>query len=196
MVKKFYRTQAAKPAARRYCKSHGVVNTNMLECRPIFLSAGATIMHCPFCQMADTKVVDSRLVAEGGQVRRRRECQQCKERFTTFEMAELLLPRVIKQDGSRQPFDETKLRAGLQRALEKRPVSIEAIETAINHIKYFLQGLGEREVDSRIVGEKVMEVLRDLDGVAYVRFASVYRSFKDIDEFRAELDRLEKAPSQ
>ena len=153
-------------------------------------------MHCPFCQMADTKVVDSRLVTEGGQVRRRRECQQCKERFTTFEMAELLLPRVIKQDGSRQPFDETKLRAGLQRALEKRPVSIEAIETAINHIKYFLQGLGEREVDSCIVGEKVMEVLRDLDGVAYVRFASVYRSFKDIDEFRAELDRLEKAPSQ
>ncbi|WP_053979607.1 transcriptional regulator NrdR [Marinagarivorans algicola] len=152
-------------------------------------------MHCPFCQAADTKVVDSRLVAEGGQVRRRRECQQCKERFTTFEMAELLLPRVIKQDGSRQPFDEAKLRAGLQRALEKRPVSVEAIETAINQIKYFLQSLGEREVDSRIVGEKVMEVLRDLDGVAYVRFASVYRSFKDIDEFRAELDRLEKSPS-
>ncbi len=153
-------------------------------------------MHCPFCQAADTKVVDSRLVAEGGQVRRRRECQQCKERFTTFEMAELLLPRVIKQDGSRQPFDEAKLRAGLQRALEKRPVSVEAIETAINQIKYFLQSLGEREVDSRIVGEKVMEVLRDLDGVAYVRFASVYRCFKDIDEFRAELDRLEKSPSQ
>lgn len=152
-------------------------------------------MHCPFCQMADTKVVDSRLVAEGGQVRRRRECQHCKERFTTFEMAELLLPRVIKQDGSRQPFDEAKLRAGLQRALEKRPVSVESIETAINHIKYFLQGLGEREVDSRIVGEKVMAVLRELDGVAYVRFASVYRSFKDIEEFRAELDRLEKVPS-
>ncbi|BCD96020.1 transcriptional regulator NrdR [Marinagarivorans cellulosilyticus] len=153
-------------------------------------------MHCPFCQTADTKVVDSRLVAEGGQVRRRRECQQCKERFTTFEVAELLLPRVIKQDGSREPFDEEKLRAGLQRALEKRPVSIEDIEAAINQIKYFLQAMGEREVDSRIVGEKVMEVLRQLDGVAYVRFASVYRSFKDIDEFRAELDRLEKDPSQ
>lgn len=153
-------------------------------------------MHCPFCQTADTKVVDSRLVAEGGQVRRRRECQQCKERFTTFEVAELLLPRVIKQDGSREPFDEDKLRAGLQRALEKRPVSIEDIEAAINQIKYFLQAMGEREVDSRIVGEKVMEVLRQLDGVAYVRFASVYRSFKDIDEFRAELDRLEKDPSQ
>lgn len=153
-------------------------------------------MHCPFCQTADTKVVDSRLVAEGGQVRRRRECQQCKERFTTFEIAELLLPRMIKQDGSREPFDEQKLRAGLQRALEKRPVSTENIEAAINQIKYFLQAMGEREVDSRIVGEKVMEVLRQLDGVAYVRFASVYRSFKDIDEFRAELDRLEKDPSQ
>lgn len=151
-------------------------------------------MYCPFCQAADTKVVDSRLVAEGGQVRRRRECQACKERFTTFEMAELLLPRVIKQDGSREPFDEDKLRAGLQRALEKRPVSVEDIEAAINHIKYFLQATGEREVPSRIVGEKVMEVLRKLDGVAYVRFASVYRSFKDIDEFRAELDRLQKDP--
>lgn len=153
-------------------------------------------MHCPFCQTAETKVVDSRLVAEGGQVRRRRECQQCKERFTTFEMAELLLPRVIKQDGSREPFDEDKLRAGLQRALEKRPVSMEDIETAINQIKHFLQAMGEREVDSRIVGEKVMEVLRELDGVAYVRFASVYRSFKDIDEFRAELDRMQKEPSE
>ena len=151
-------------------------------------------MYCPFCQAADTKVVDSRLVAEGGQVRRRRECQACKERFTTFEMAELLLPRVIKQDGSREPFDEDKLRAGLQGALEKRPVSVEDIEAAINHIKYFLQATGEREVPSRIVGEKVMEVLRKLDGVAYVRFASVYRSFKDIDEFRAELDRLQKDP--
>ena len=109
-------------------------------------------------------------------------------------MAELLLPRVIKQDGSREPFDEDKLRAGLQRALEKRPVSVEDIEAAINHIKYFLQATGEREVPSRIVGEKVMEVLRKLDGVAYVRFASVYRSFKDIDEFRAELDRLQKDP--
>ena len=153
-------------------------------------------MYCPFCQEADTKVVDSRLVAEGGQVRRRRECQRCKERFTTFETAELLLPRVIKQDGSREPFDEDKLRAGLQRALEKRPVSIEDIEAAINHIKYFLQATGEREVPSRMVGEKVMEVLRKLDGVAYVRFASVYRSFKDIDEFRAELDRLQTDSAQ
>ena len=168
----------------------------MLEYGPFLTRTRLANMHCPFCQTADTKVVDSRLVADGGQVRRRRECQQCKERFTTFEMAELLLPRVIKQDGSREPFDEDKLRAGLQRALEKRPVSIEDIEAAINQIKYFLQAMGEREVDSRIVGEKVMEVLRKLDGVAYVRFASVYRSFKDIDEFRAELDRLEKDPAQ
>lgn len=168
----------------------------MLEYGPFLIRTRIANMHCPFCQTADTKVVDSRLVADGGQVRRRRECQQCKERFTTFEMAELLLPRVIKQDGSREPFDEDKLRAGLQRALEKRPVSIEDIEAAINQIKYFLQAMGEREVDSRIVGEKVMEVLRKLDGVAYVRFASVYRSFKDIDEFRAELDRLEKDPAQ
>ena len=153
-------------------------------------------MHCPFCQTADTKVVDSRLVAEGGQVRRRRECQSCKERFTTFEMAELLLPRVIKQDGSREPFDEQKLRAGLQRALEKRPVSMEAIETSINQIKHTLQAMGEREVPSRTVGEKVMEVLRALDGVAYVRFASVYKSFKDIDEFRAELDSMQKASQE
>lgn len=153
-------------------------------------------MHCPFCQAADTKVVDSRLVADGGQVRRRRECQNCKERFTTFEMAELLLPRIIKQDGSREPFNEEKLRAGLQRALEKRPVSIEDIEAAINQIKYSLQAMGEREVDSRTVGEKVMAALRTLDGVAYVRFASVYRSFKDIEEFRAELDRLEKEHAQ
>jgi transcriptional repressor NrdR len=149
-------------------------------------------MHCPFCQAADTKVVDSRLVAEGGQVRRRRECQECKERFTTFEIAELLLPRIIKQDGSREPFDEDKLRAGLQRALEKRPVGVEAVEAAINQIKCFLQAMGEREVPSRVVGEKVMEVLRKLDGVAYVRFASVYRSFQDLDEFRAELDRLQR----
>ena len=147
-------------------------------------------MHCPFCQTADTKVVDSRLVAEGGQVRRRRECQQCKERFTTFEVAELLLPRVIKQDGSREPFDEEKLRAGLQRALEKRPVSIEDIEAAINQIKYFLQAMGEREVDSRIVGERVMEVLRQLDGVAYVRFASVYRDFREASDFEAVLGEL------
>lgn len=149
-------------------------------------------MYCPFCGAEDTKVIDSRLVAEGGQVRRRRECLSCKERFTTYELAELLMPRVIKSDGSRQPFDEAKLRAGLLRALEKRPVGVEEIEAAISHIKHSLQATGEREVPSRQVGEKVMAQLRQLDEVAYVRFASVYRSFQDLNEFRAELDKLER----
>lgn len=149
-------------------------------------------MHCPFCSEADTKVVDSRLVADGGQVRRRRECQSCHERFTTFELAELLMPRVIKQDGTREPFDEQKLRNGLHRALEKRPVSVEDIEASINGIKHFLQALGEREVESLVIGERVMEVLRNLDQVAYVRFASVYRSFQDLSEFKAEIDKLQR----
>ena len=147
-------------------------------------------MFCPFCNADDTKVIDSRLVANGGQVRRRRECSECSERFTTYELAELVMPRVIKTDGSRQSFDEDKLRAGLQRALEKRPVSIEQIEVAISQIKHFLQVTGEREVPSKIIGEEVMRQLRKLDAVAYVRFASVYRSFQDISEFQEELNRL------
>lgn len=151
-------------------------------------------MHCPFCNQADTKVIDSRLVADGGQVRRRRECLSCHERFTTFEAAELLMPRIIKNDGTREPFDEQKLRYGLLKALEKRPVSIERIEATINAIKQDLQATGEREVKSLYVGEKVMEALRSLDGVAYVRFASVYRSFQDISEFRQALDHLERDP--
>lgn len=151
-------------------------------------------MHCPFCNQADTKVIDSRLVADGAQVRRRRECLSCHERFTTFEVAELLMPRIIKNDGTREPFDEQKLRHGLLKALEKRPVSVERIEATINAIKQDLQATGEREVKSRYVGEKVMEALRSLDGVAYVRFASVYRSFQDISEFRQALDHLESAP--
>jgi transcriptional repressor NrdR len=149
-------------------------------------------MHCPFCSADDTKVIDSRLVADGDQIRRRRECLSCHERFTTYEIAELLMPRVIKQDESREPFDENKLRAGLHRALEKRPVSSEAIESSINQIKHYLQSTGEREIPALLIGEKVMEQLRELDDVAYVRFASVYRRFKDINEFREELDRLEK----
>ena len=152
-------------------------------------------MFCPFCNADDTKVIDSRLVADGGQVRRRRECLHCGERFTTFELAELVMPRVIKTDGSRQPFDEEKLRAGLQRALEKRPVSSEQIEISISQIKHFLQVKGEREVPSRIIGEEVMRQLRELDEVAYVRFASVYRSFQDISEFQAELNRLNEDSS-
>lgn len=147
-------------------------------------------MFCPFCNADDTKVIDSRLVANGGQVRRRRECGACGERFTTYELAELIMPRVIKTDGTRQSFDEDKLRAGLQRALEKRPVSIEEIEVAISEIKHFLQVTGEREIPSKIIGEEVMRQLRELDAVAYVRFASVYRSFQDISEFQAELNKL------
>lgn len=149
-------------------------------------------MHCPFCSAEDTKVIDSRLVAEGGQVRRRRECLSCQERFTTYELAELLMPRVIKSDDTREPFDEGKLRSGLLRALEKRPVDMERIEEAISHIKHELRATGEREVASRMIGEQVMRQLRELDEVAYVRFASVYRSFQDLSEFRAELDRLEQ----
>lgn len=153
-------------------------------------------MQCPFCNESetDTKVIDSRLVANGTQVRRRRECLSCHERFTTFETAELLMPKIIKQDGSREPFDEDKLRAGFARALEKRPVSVESIETAINHVKRYLQAMGEREIKSLVIGEKVMDELRGLDQVAYVRFASVYRSFQDISEFQQEIDRLQKSP--
>ncbi len=149
-------------------------------------------MHCPFCTDKETKVIDSRLVADGDQVRRRRECLKCGERFTTFETAELVLPRVIKSNGSRQPFDEEKLRSGLTRALEKRPVSLEVVESTINRIKHKLRATGEREVKTRDVGEIVMEELRDLDEVAYVRFASVYRSFQDVKEFREEIERMDK----
>ena len=144
----------------------------------------------------DTKVIDSRLVAEGEQVRRRRECVACGERFTTFETAELVMPRLIKQDGSRQPFDEEKLRAGMQRALEKRPVSLERLEAAIGHIKHQLRATGEREVKSRVVGELVMAELQKLDEVAYIRFASVYRRFQDLNEFREEIDRLAREPAK
>jgi transcriptional repressor NrdR len=148
-------------------------------------------VHCPFCSHSETKVIDSRLVADGDQVRRRRECQECGERFTTFESAELLLPRVIKSNGSRQPFDEAKLRSGILRAIEKRPVSLERVELTINRIKHRLRATGEPEVNTLSVGELVMDELRDLDDVAYVRFASVYRSFQDINEFREEIERLD-----
>jgi transcriptional repressor NrdR len=148
-------------------------------------------MYCPFCNANDTKVTDSRLIREGNQVRRRRECLICKERFTTYEMAELTLPRVIKRDGRRDLFNENKLRAGIMRALEKRPVGLEQIENALNHIIHTAHACGEREVTSQQIGEWVMNELRKLDQVAYVRFASVYRSFQDIKEFREEVSRLE-----
>ena len=147
-------------------------------------------MYCPFCSAEDTRVLDSRLVSDGNQVRRRRECVTCNERFTTYESAELVMPRVIKSDGSRELFNESKLRSGFQRALEKRPVSVDQIENALGQIKQLLRGLGEREVTSRLIGEAVMDKLQHLDEVAYVRFASVYRSFQDLNEFQAELNRL------
>ena len=153
-------------------------------------------MHCPFCSDSETKVIDSRLVAEGDQVRRRRECQECGERFTTFESAELVLPRVIKSNGVRQPFDEEKLRNGVLRAFEKRPVSLENIESLLNRIIHKLRATGEREVKTLVVGEIVMDEIRKMDDVAYVRFASVYRSFQDVDEFREEIDRLRDNPSK
>jgi transcriptional repressor NrdR len=149
-------------------------------------------MHCPFCGHSETKVIDSRLAAEGRQIRRRRECLECTERFTTFEAAELVMPTVVKGDRSREPFDEGKVLAGMQKALEKRPVSGQAIEAAVARICHKLRGMGEREVASRAIGELVMEELRHLDEVGYVRFASVYRSFQDVEAFRTEIDLLRR----
>ena len=148
-------------------------------------------MRCPFCGADDSKVVDSRLTAEGDAIRRRRMCVECNERFTTYETAELSLPRLIKRDKSRELFDENKLRAGIMRALEKRPVSIDDVDTAVKGITRRLWATGEREVDSRLVGDWVMDALRKLDEVAYVRFASVYRSFQDVNAFREEIERME-----
>ena len=149
-------------------------------------------MHCPFCSEVDTKVTDSRLVGEGKQVRRRRECSVCGERFTTYEVAELVIPRVIKRDETRQPFDEEKLRQSMCRALQKRSVSVEQIEEAVQRVMHKLRATGEREINSQMIGEMVMEELRNLDQVAYVRFASVYRSFQDVKAFNAEIKKLQK----
>ena len=149
-------------------------------------------MHCPFCSNEETKVIDSRLAGDGLQIRRRRQCLDCNERFTTFESAELVMPRVIKNDSSRQPFDESKLRNSMVRALEKRPVGSDQLEEAIGRLVHKLRTMGEREVPSRLVGELVMEELRALDEVAYVRFASVYRRFQDVTEFAEEIRRLQR----
>mgnify|MGYP001820043160 CR=1 FL=1 len=149
-------------------------------------------MYCPFCGHEETKVIDSRLAGEGRQIRRRRQCLDCKERFTTFESAELVMPRLVKSDSSRQPFDESKLRNSMVRALEKRPVSSDDFEQAIGRLVHKLRTMGEREVPSRLIGEMVMEELRNLDEVAYVRFASVYRSFQDVTEFQDEIRRLQE----
>lgn len=149
-------------------------------------------MRCPFCGAQDTRVLDSRLANEGDQVRRRRECSSCKERFTTFEVAELSLPRIIKRSGVREPFNEHKLRSGMLTALEKRPVSSDAIEAAVSRIKKDLIASGEREISTQQLGEKVMKELSSLDHVAFVRFASVYRSFQDINDFTTMVADLQK----
>ena len=149
-------------------------------------------MHCPFCQAQDTKVIDSRLVGDGSQIRRRRECELCKDRFTTFETADLSLPRIIKSDGERQPFNGTKLKAGMLRALEKRPLSSEEVDAVFGKVLTQIRQLGEREIPSRMLGEIVMKSLKSVDQVAYVRFASVYRDFQDIEEFAQEISTLSK----
>ena len=152
-------------------------------------------MHCPFCATEETKLIDSRLANDGHAVRRRRECLSCKERFTTYEKAETVMPQIIKHDGRREPFQEEKLKSGILRALEKRPVQIEDIDSALSRIKHNLRTRGEREVQARYLGELAMNELRDIDQVAYVRYASVYRSFQDVHAFREEIERLEKVPS-
>jgi len=144
-------------------------------------------MKCPFCGFADTKVIDSRLGKEGNNIRRRRECIDCERRFTTYERVEESLPLVVKKDGRRETFDRLKIVAGMQRACEKRPVPIATIEKMVDRLEVALQESGEREIDSSRIGEAVMDALRDVDQVAYVRFASVYRQFKDINEFMLEL---------
>jgi transcriptional repressor NrdR len=151
-------------------------------------------MHCPFCNAADTKVVDSRLSNEGDQVRRRRECLACAERFTTYETVELVMPRIIKSDGRREVFQLPKVMAGLSRALEKRPIGADAIDQTISRIRRRLMATGEREVQSRLVGDLVMNELRKLDQVAYVRFASVYRQFDDVDAFIETIGEVRNQP--
>ena len=147
-------------------------------------------MYCPFCGHIETKVTDSRLAGEGRQIRRRRECLSCGERFTTFETAELVMPMVVKGDRTREPFDEGKLRSGMEKALEKRPVPRAQVDEAVSRIAHKVRSLGDREVLSRVVGELVMEELRQLDEVAYVRFASVYRHFEDVEAFHEEIRKL------
>jgi len=144
-------------------------------------------MKCPFCGFADTKVIDSRLGKEGNNIRRRRECVDCERRFTTYERVEDTLPLVVKKDGRREAFDRAKIIGGMQRACEKRPVSISTIEKVVDRLELTLQESGEKEIDASRIGQAVMDALHDIDEVAYVRFASVYRQFKDINEFMAEL---------
>ncbi len=153
-------------------------------------------MNCPFCSHDDTRVVDSRLGKEGNNVRRRRECPECGRRFTTYERVEEMLPWVIKKDGRREAFDRSKIISGMQRACEKRPVSVEQIESMVDRLERYFQEAGEKEINASVVGEEVMKSLQQVDEVAYVRFASVYRQFKDINEFMLELKDLLGKPGQ
>ena len=147
-------------------------------------------MRCPFCQHMDDRVIDSRLSKEGDMIRRRRECSHCQRRFTTYERVEETLPLVIKKDGRRELFDRGKILSGLHKACEKRPISVDVVEKMVERIEQRLQEAGEREVHSREIGEEIMQELQNLDEVAYVRFASVYRSFKDVNEFMNEVKEL------
>lgn len=152
-------------------------------------------MYCPFCNAEDTKVIDSRLTNDGSSVRRRRACTSCSERFTTFETAELVMPKVIKSSGRREPFNEEKLTAGIARAVEKRPVDTNDIESCVSRILKRIRATGERELASSLIGNWIMDELRDLDQVAFVRFASVYRSFEDVSAFQDEIEKLKNIPS-
>ncbi|KAA8732140.1 transcriptional repressor NrdR [Acinetobacter qingfengensis] len=149
-------------------------------------------MHCPFCNTPDSKVIDSRLAAQGAQIRRRRECGKCGERFTTFESYEVVMPRVIKSNGKNEPFDEQKLRRSLMHALQKRPVTQEQIETTLSDIQQTIRRLGERDMKSLTIGEIVMQALYQLDHVAYVRFASVYQDFQNVDAFREQIEKMQQ----
>jgi transcriptional repressor NrdR len=149
-------------------------------------------VHCPFCQHEDTRVIDSRVSEDGATIRRRRECEACGERFNTFETAELKMPAIVKTDGRREAFDERKLRTSFERPLQKRPVSAEQIDDAVRNVIVALRTSGERELPSRRIGDYVMQELRKLDQVAYVRFASVYRQFQDVEDFREEIERLQR----
>lgn len=152
-------------------------------------------MRCPYCGDVNTRVVDSRLAGDGSQVRRRRECSECKERYTTYESADLELPRIIKRDKRREPFSLSKLRVGVMHSLEKRPVSTEQVESLLDHVRRQCLAYGDREIPSHQIGEWVMHELREIDQVAYIRFASVYRSFTDVKEFREIIDHVENDPS-
>jgi transcriptional repressor NrdR len=151
-------------------------------------------MRCPFCKSDDTQVVDSRVSDEGDSIRRRRRCVACNKRFTTYETVELRMPQVVKQDGTRAEFNLDKLRTGFMRALHKRPVATPLVDEAVASVSQRVLALGEREVPSRLIGEMVMNELRKLDKVAYIRFASVYRSFQDVDDFQDAIEEMQRAP--